>query len=150
VSAGGLTSTLVGAGVAGAVNGVGTAARFNGPQGLALVRATRTLLVTGYPNVGKSSCINALLGITSTTHTKKRVAVAGLDSQPTFGHVMGPPAPTLPAPKAAQKGTGKGLKTSLDASELMEYEDTTPVSKGHEPHARLTNRIKLQLAGAIN
>jgi ribosome biogenesis GTPase A len=30
----------------------------------------------GFPNVGKSSCINAMLGITSTTHTKKRVAVA--------------------------------------------------------------------------
>lgn len=30
----------------------------------------------GFPNVGKSSCINALLGITATTHTKKRVAVA--------------------------------------------------------------------------
>ncbi len=29
----------------------------------------------GFPNVGKSSCINALLGITATTHDKKRVAV---------------------------------------------------------------------------
>ena len=31
--------------------------------------------MVGYPNVGKSSVINVLLGVTSSTHTKQRVAV---------------------------------------------------------------------------
>lgn len=32
--------------------------------------------MVGYPNVGKSSTINALMGVTSTDHRIKRVAVA--------------------------------------------------------------------------
>lgn len=34
-----------------------------------------TVGMVGYPNVGKSSVINVLLGVTSSTHTKQRVAV---------------------------------------------------------------------------
>lgn len=81
---------------------------------------------------------------------KKRVAIAGLESQPSFGHTMEPTTSSMsgPKPRKESKGAGK-VKTSLDPSELMEYEDTTPVNRGHEPHARLTNRIKLQLSGAI-
>ena len=60
---------------------------------------------------GRDLWMNATAHAAANRKGKKRVAVAGLDSQPTFGHVMGPPAPTLPAPKAAQKGAGKGLKT---------------------------------------
>jgi hypothetical protein len=81
---------------------------------------------------------------------KKRVAIAGLESQPSFGHTMEPTTSSMPGPKPRKESKGAGkVKTSLDPSELMEYEDTTPVNRGHEPHARLTNRIKLQLAGAI-
>jgi hypothetical protein len=82
---------------------------------------------------------------------KKRVAIAGLESQPSFGHTMEPTTSSMPGPKPPRKeGKGAGkVKTSLDPSDLMDYEDNTPVNRGHEPHARLTNRIKLQLAGAI-
>jgi len=93
------------------------------------------------------------LWINATAHAakkrgKKRVATASLDSTPTFGHTVEALPVSLSAPKE-RKGAGK-LKTSIDPSELMDWESNTPVHKGAEPHARLTNRIKLQLAGGIH
>ena len=43
----------------------------------AVVKSTKdaTVGMVGYPNVGKSSVINVLLGVTSSTHTKQRVGV---------------------------------------------------------------------------
>ena len=77
---------------------------------------------------------------------KKRVAIAGLEDTPSFGQTLEAPRVARVDPKAKKKGADK---TSIDPSELMEFENSTPVTKGHEPHARLTNRIKLQLAGGI-
>jgi hypothetical protein len=78
---------------------------------------------------------------------KKRVAVASLNDSPSFGQTIEAPRVAKVDPKAKKGGA---LKTSIEPSELMDFENSHPVSKGHEPHSRLTNRIKLQLAGAIS
>ena len=98
-------------------------------------------------STGRDLWVNATAHAAS-KKSKKRVAVASLDSTPTFGHTVEAPPVSLSAPKD-RKGAGK-VKTSIDPSELMDWESNTPVHKGSEPHARLTNRIKLQLAGGIH
>ena len=95
---------------------------------------------------GRDLWINAT-AYAASKRNKKRVAVAALDATPTFGHTVEAPPLSISAPK--ERKSGSKTKTSLDPSELMDWESNTPVHRGSEPHARLTNRIKLQLAGGI-